>query len=394
MKNMFTKLPGGIVLLLISLLFSPFSADANPSIKQLHDMIQAQQKQLDAMKAALKSAEASVKSAVTKADKTAKSRPELPKSFKFGGAMEIEAVQSESFAGVDSSDLTLGKLEAYFDAQPHEYVSTHFQLLYEDDGTETISLDEAYAIIGNTDEVPLYLQAGKWAVPFGGFDTAMSTDPLTKTLGETAEAAVMVGYSKDSLTIEGYGYNGDTQQSGDEDEIDQFGLHVSFETEISGSTVSMGAGYISNITDSGTITENVTGGTALADYVPGWEVHGTFTNGPFVVYGGYMAAKDSFESGELAFNSQGAQPEAWNLEVAYVTEVMSRETTFAVTVQGSDEAFALSLPETRYGGSMTVQVFPNYAATLEYLHDEDYSSSDGGTGADGHTITAKLSAEF
>jgi hypothetical protein len=65
-----------------------------------------------------------------------------------------------------------------------------------------------------------------------------------------------------------------------------------------------------------------------------------------------------------------------------------------VTVQGSDEAVALSLPETRYGGSMTVQVVPNYAATLEYLHDEDYSSSDGGTGADGHTITAKLSAEF
>ena len=107
-----------------------------------------------------------------------------------------------------------------------------------------------------------------------------------------------------------------------------------------------------------------------------------------------MTAKDPFPSGELAFNSQGAQPEAWNLEAAYVTEIMSKETIFAVTVQGSDEAIALSLPETRYGGAMTVQIIPNYAVTMEYLHDEDYSTSDGGTGNDARTAAIKLSAEF
>ena len=222
----------------------------------------------------------------------------------------------------------------------------------------------------------------------------MNTDPLTKTLGETAEAALLIGYAKDGLTIEAYSYNGDTQQSGDEDEIDQFGLHGSFETEVSGTTVSIGAGYLSNISDSGTITENVTGGTALADYVPGWEAHGSLTTGPFVFYGGYMTAKDSFASGELAFNSQGAQPAAWNLEAAYVTEIMSKETTFAVTMQASDEAFALGLPETRYGASATVQLIPDYSTTLEYLHDNDYSTSDGGTGNDGHTATLKIAAEF
>ena len=394
MKIMFTQLRGGILFVLISLLFFPLSARANPDTQQLLEMIQAQQKQLNAMKVALKKAQASAQSVVSKPDETAKSRPELPNGFELGGGMEIEATESESYTGVDSSDLTLAKLEAYFDTQPHEYLSTHFQLIYEDDGTDTISLDEAYAIIGNTEETPLYLQAGKWAMPFGGFDTAMSTDPLTKTLGETAEAALLVGYSKGGFTIEGYGYNGDTQQSGDENEIDQFGFHGNFETEMNGTAISIGAGYLSNITDSGTITDNVTGGTALVDYVPGWEVHGTITKGPFVIYGGYMTAKDSFASGELAFNSQGAQPAAWNLEAAYVTEIKSKETTFAVTVQGTDEAFALSLPETRYGGAMTVQVLPNYSATLEYLHDEDYSASDGGTGNDGHTLTLKVAAEF
>ena len=111
-------------------------------------------------------------------------------------------------------------------------------------------------------------------------------------------------------------------------------------------------------------------------------------------YGVYMTAKDTFASGELAFNSQGAKPAAWNLEAAYVTEIMSKETTLAFTMQASEEALALSMPETRYGASATVQIIPNYSSTLEYLHDEDYSTSDGGTGNDGHTATLKIAAEF
>jgi hypothetical protein len=394
MKNKQSQFQGIFLVALIILLFSPISAKANPNIQQMLEMMKAQQNQLDSMKAELKKAQESARNAQSKADVIADSIPVLPKGFEFGGGMEIETTQSETYAGVDSSDVTLAKAEVYFDAKPNEYLSTHIQFIYEDDGTETISLDEAFAIIGNSEKTPTYLQAGKWAVPFGGFDTAMSTDPLTKTLGETAEAALLVGYSKNGFTLEGYGYNGDTQKSGDDDKIDQFGLHGSFETEVSGNTFSIGAGYLSNISDSGTITDNVTGGTALADYVPGWEAHGSLTTGPFVFYGGYMTAKDSFASGELAFNSQGAQPAAWNLEAAYVTEIMTKETTLAVTMQASEEALALSLPEYRYGASATVQVFSNYSTTLEYLHDEDYSTSDGGTGNDGHTATLKIAAEF
>lgn len=394
MKIKHTKFQGLFFVALTVLLFSPLSAKAEPNIQQLLEMMKAQQNQLDVMKAELKKAQETARKAKSKADVTAASIPVLPKGFEFGGGMEIESTQSETYAGVDSSDVTLAKVEVYFDTQPNNYLSTHVQMIYEDDGTDTISLDEAYAIIGNSEKTTMYLQAGKWAVPFGRYDTAMGTDPLTKTLGETAEAALLVGYSKEGLTLEGYGYNGDTQQFDDDDEIDQFGLHGSFETEVSGNTFSIGAGYLSNISDSGTITENVTGGTALADYVPGWEAHASLTTGPFVFYGGYMTAKDSFASGELAFNNQGAQPAAWNLEAAYVTEIMKKETTLAITMQASEEALALSMPETRYGASATVQMFPNYFTTLEYLHDNDYGTSDGGTGNDGHTATLKIAAEF
>jgi len=52
------------------------------------------------------------------------------------------------------------------------------------------------------------------------------------------------------------------------------------------------------------------------------------------------------------------------------------------------------LPETRYGGAITVGFVDQFAITGEFLHDEDYSVSEGGTGNSGHTATLKLAAEY
>jgi len=74
--------------------------------------------------------------------------------------------------------------------------------------------------------------------------------------------------------------------------------------------------------------------------------------------------------------------------------IMGKDTTFAATLQGTDEALALSLPEKRYGAAVTVAVVEHFSITGEYLHDEDYSVSKGGTGNSGHTATLKLAAEY
>ena len=329
----------------------------------------------------------------TKAEEPAKSSPELPLGIEFGGAIELEATSTETFAGADSSDLALAKVEAYIDTQPHQYISTHVQFVRED-GSENINLDEATVTLGNTEEHPFYAMTGRWAVPFGGFDTAMNTDPLSKSLGEAKEDALLLGFTKDGFTLEGYGYNGDTQEAGEDDNIDQFGLAVSFGGEMDNTEISFGLGYISNIADSDNLTDNVTGATALNDYVNGWEVHGAVAHGAFAIYGGYMAVAEAFGPGELAFNGQGAKPVAWNAETAYTTEISGRGVTMAVTVQGTEEALALSLPETRYGSAVTVEVLSNAAVTAEYLHNEDYGTGDGGTGNDSSTATLKLAVEF
>ncbi len=110
--------------------------------------------------------------------------------------------------------------------------------------------------------------------------------------------------------------------------------------------------------------------------------------------GEYTAALDSFDSTELIFGSNGAEPIAWNSELAYTTVLWTKECVFAVGYQGSREALALELPEQRFITAASMAIFSGTTLTLEYYFDEDYAADDGGTGEDGYGFTTRLAYEF
>jgi len=365
-----------------------------PKLADLIRLIEKQQQQINSLRARLETTEGKAEQAATAAEAAA-SKPSFLDAVTIGGVAEVEMTSTEAFSGADSSDIALAKVEFFVDAQPHEYLATHVQMLYEDDGNENITLDEAFATLGNTEKFPLFLQAGKWAMPFGGFDTAMSTDPLTKNLGEIKEAAIMVGAVSDGLALQGFVYNGDTQKAGEGNNIDQYGLSLGYGGESGDVAFNAGVGYLNNIADSDGLTTGLgTNATAVNKYVSGFEAHGDVAFSGITLRGGYMTALKSFQNGEIAFNGKGAKPVAWNLEADYTLPIMGKETTFAATYQGTKEALALGLPESRYGGAVTVGIVEHFSITGEYLHDEDYSVSNGGTGNSGHTATLKLAAEY
>ena len=398
MTKIFHLMPRAAIvagILAATLPFQGYAAEGSPTAKQLLSLIQDQQRQLDTLKEALAKAQANAAAAEEKSTVETSSAPGALQSIQISGAIEVEATAGETFTGVDSSDITLAKVEVALDAAPSEFVSAHVQVLYEDDGNENITLDEAFATLGNTEKFPVYLQVGKWAMPFGGFDSDMNTGPLTKGIGETKEAAVLVGGEFNGISLAGYIYNGDSQQSGSGDKIDQAGLSLGYSTELEKGNIDFGAGYIRNIADSDGLTTGLdSNATALSDYVGGVEVHAALSYQDVTVRAGFMTALSAFKSGELAFSGQGAKPKAWNLEGAYTTEVGDRDVTVAATVQGTDEALALSLPELRYGAAATVGITESTSITAEYLHDEDYDTNNGGTGNSGHTATVKLAVGF
>lgn len=77
------------------------------------------------------------------------------------GLIEVNAWQTEDYAGVDSSDLTLATVELAIDAQVHKWVSGHILFLFEEDATEDLTVDVGYIRVGNLDYSPVYVDAGR-----------------------------------------------------------------------------------------------------------------------------------------------------------------------------------------------------------------------------------------
>ena len=82
------------------------------------------------------------------------------------GALEVEYGSSESYAGVDSSDVTLATVELGFDARINDRIDAHLTFLYEEDdtpievdeGTISVSLNAGHSVV-----------MGQMYVPFGAF---------------------------------------------------------------------------------------------------------------------------------------------------------------------------------------------------------------------------------
>ena len=94
MKNLVSKFQFSCLLALVAIMFTSASVLAGPNPQQLLKMIEAQQKQLDALKASLLEAQEQAKNAANKADAASSSLSALPNGLSIGGALEIEASNS------------------------------------------------------------------------------------------------------------------------------------------------------------------------------------------------------------------------------------------------------------------------------------------------------------
>lgn len=107
-----------------------------------------------------------------------------------------------------------------------------------------------------------------------------------------------------------------------------------------------------------------------------------------------MSAIDAFDAAELAFAGRGAEPGAWQLELAYALDWRGTPVTTAVGLQGTDEALALGLPEERALAGITAEPWRATSISLQLAHDRDYDRDDGGTGEDANTATVQLAVSF
>jgi hypothetical protein len=169
-----------------------------------------------------------------------------------------------------------------------------------------------------------------------------------------------------------------------------------------------GLSWTNNMADSdGAIADafDDAGLDAINETVSGFGAHVGAGFGPVSFIGEYVTALDEFKDiittvddfgnpVEIEFAGFGAEPEAWNVELAYTVELLNRETVFAIGWQETDEAQGIGLPETRYIASAGMEIIPHTVLTLEYFYDNDYDLEENGTGENANVFTAQLAYEF
>lgn len=333
-------------------------------------------------------------------------------SVEISGLVEVALhATNDDINNEDTSGITLSTVELGIDASLSEWASAHLLLLYEEgEESDHIIVDEGTVTVGNLGKFPAYLTAGKMYVPFGIFESNMISDPLTLEIAETGDTAVQVGFESGGFYGSLYAYNGDISETGEDDKIDTFGVNAGYGMGNEQMALDVGFGWTNNIGDSDALGDHIDATSdSVDDYAAGLTLYAVFATGPFTLIGEYVTALDDFEVAELAFKGDGAEPEAWNIEIGYTTELFNRETTLAIGYQGTNEALALGLPEERYLAAAGLGIFDNTTLSLEWAHDEDYDDGDSSTtcldddGAvttcngsdnDADTITMQLAVEF
>ncbi len=335
----------------------------------------------------------------------------LSDRISLSGTVEVEAGFSEDYDGVDTSDVTLATVELGMDATVADWATAHILLLWEEDDTEPMEIDEGFITLGGTGTYPVYLSCGRLYVPFGFYESNMISDPLTLEIGETRESALVLGADYAGFYASVYAFNGDVQEGiTDDDTMEAYGFGGGYGVETDTFTLDLGVGWISSILDSNGLGDRFSesrgefmaanpGGTfALKEYVPGYCVHGTISIGPFAVTGEYVAAADDPEyttdTGIGIIRETGeSSPEAFHLECACTFSVMEKEAVASLTWQGTKN-LAGFLPETRYGGAFSLALMEHVGIGVEYLHDDDYDPEKGGTGNSAQTVTLQLVLAF
>ena len=312
------------------------------------------------------------------------------------GLLEIEAcyvdVDFDKARGEAGSDLVLATVELGIDAELTDSTSAHVLLLWEEDATEPIEVDEAFIVLDGIADTPTWIKAGKIYIPFGNFTSNMISDPLTLVLGETHASALEVGFKLGGIYALAYVFNGDIDAAGKDDHIDNFGAQLGYSMEREGFRLGAGISYINNLIDSDCWGDEFQdfGGYEINASIGGFGAHAVVEAGAFNFIAEYVCAVDDPEY--LATSTGAVEKrdavQVWNLEAGYMFTLMNKETLVAIAYQGTKNAESMFpqgyaaeddeldfLPAQRYMAMVGAEIFPYTSLALEYAHDE-YRNDD------------------
>lgn len=311
----------------------------------------------------------------------------LPDGLEFGALLEVEAGYSRT-KSEDASDITMATVELSGGWQVNDWLRGDLVLLYEEDDTEPMEVDQATVTLGDTKKFPLFLTAGKMYVPFGNLDSFFISDPIVLELAETRETAALLGFEKGGFSASASAFNGDVETDG-ENRIENAALAASYGIEGANSSFRFGGSWIRNIMDSDGLTgvlEDSYAYTYTEDHTGGLNLWATVALGPATLIAEYVTALDDISVDGV---NTGLRPFSINLELGYA---LTERLEVAAKYEKADEV-ADWFAENRYGVAGRCRLFETDLCCTGFALE--YMKEDFGAGAeDADVVTAQLSVEF
>lgn len=306
---------------------------------------------------------------------------DLDKRVKLYGGVEVWGQGSSRDVKANnrktsSSEFKLRKAEVFMEAQINPWAKGLIHLLWEQDKTEPVDLDEGYILLGQTNDVPFYALGGRIYPAIGHFESFLITDTITREAFETQATALEAGYANDWINLGLAAFRGNTHEisDGEDRKINAYFAHLGLATPegfLGDLKLSGHIAYMSNL-DSGFIRDQIAD-NAIQDLVGAWSAEFKAEYGMFAMIAEYMRVTDSYKAGALGYAPAGAKPEpyAYNLEAAVMPW---SGWTFAVRHEGSGDLYG-EQPERQWGLGAKWEFLKDTTLGLEYMRG-DYQNND------------------
>lgn len=304
----------------------------------------------------------------------------------WSGVVEVEAGSVIADSSVSESDIALATVELGYQHFLTKNTSISVLFLHEDDDTEPAEIDQA--TINLNDVMGMDMSMGRQYLPFGSYNSGLVSDPLTLEIGETREASFGFSKSISIVTAEAHLFQGDAQVA-DNAWIPDFMAKISLADE-GNINYSLDAYFISELANSESMTGAVSDPTALSHNTGGAGVAAHLGIGALSLDAECLSAIKEYTSDDFG----GNKPMACHFELGTTANIANKETSFAIGYGMTNDALDLELPKSRIAAATSMLLTENFALSLEWAMDNDYSTDDGGSGDATHTMTAQVALEF
>ncbi|MBI5448237.1 MAG: LbtU family siderophore porin [Gammaproteobacteria bacterium] len=328
------------------------------------------------------------------------------------------------FAGYQSSTFAVDSANLFVDANASDYTRAHLDLAYQTGTNQTHyyqvqqpTLNEGYVILGNFNKYPFYLMAGRQNVQFGEYDVYPMVYSFTQLMTQTKATAATAGFvdACSGFNAAVYGFKGLHQfaASGLSNErVNAFGAKVGIKNNFDNWGYGVSVDYLSNMVNvdyiktsnaTNTALDNGLSSTGYRNHVAGVAVDGDLVGGPFdakvrwVQSLGHFNQTDVPDYSNSVLQTNGAKPWAAGLDLGYSFLTMQHQSRVGVGYQQSGQAAgvgAFGLAQNRYEAQYVVNVSRYTDLGLDVYYDNDYSTSNGGSGLGATTGVLRLGVKF